>query len=86
MQAAIKALRQLADECESRAKAAADHESKLNLVLLGTDCHWLAGKADQSATEHMDRVVWGTRPPQFAASSMLRRLSVWRTANVNSRF
>jgi hypothetical protein len=57
MRAVIKALRQLADECESRAKTAADYDSKLNLVLLATDCHWLAGKADQSAAEHVDRFV-----------------------------
>jgi hypothetical protein len=49
MQLAINALRQLADECESRAKTAADNDSKLNLVLLATDCHRLAGKAGQAA-------------------------------------
>ena len=57
MQIAIKALRQLADECEDRAKAAADYDSKLNLTLLATDCHWLAGKADQEKVEHVDRIV-----------------------------
>jgi len=47
MKQAIQELRHLADECESRAKLAADLESQVNLIILATNCHWLAGKAEQ---------------------------------------
>lgn len=46
MQQLIRELRQIADECESRAKRTADPESKADLVNLATNCHLLAGKAE----------------------------------------
>ena len=46
MQQLIRELRQIADECESRAKRTADPESKADLVTLATNCHLLAGKAE----------------------------------------
>jgi len=54
MKQAIQELRHLADECESRAKLAADHESKVNLVILATDCHWLATRAEQIEASGVD--------------------------------
>ncbi|WP_409190344.1 hypothetical protein [Bradyrhizobium sp. RDM4] len=41
METAIQALRHLADECENRAKLAADQDNKVTLILLAMDCHWL---------------------------------------------
>jgi hypothetical protein len=47
MKQAIQELRHLADECESRARLAADQESKTNMVILASNCHWLARNAEQ---------------------------------------
>jgi hypothetical protein len=57
MKQAIQELRQFADECESRAKLAADRVSKVNLVILATNCHLLAGNAEQIKAVRLDMSV-----------------------------
>ena len=57
MKQAIQELRQFADECESRAKLAADRASKVKLVILATSCHLLAGKAEYIKADRFDMSV-----------------------------